>query len=72
MLLASGIKRQADVLVGEPQGEAGNEFAGKRRTRLRDRIWLSQRSVGDRLDEEVGVDAERLGQRDRLGHRLDL
>jgi hypothetical protein len=72
LLLASGIERQADVLVGQPQGEAGGELAGEHPPRLRHRIWRSQRSLVDRVDEELRVDPERLGQGNRLGDRLDL
>src|SRR5918992_5771559 len=68
--LASGIERQCDVLGRESQGEARGELAGERRACLCGRIWRSQRSIVDRLDEELRVEPEGLGQGDRFSHSL--
>jgi hypothetical protein len=72
MPLASGIEREFDVLETESQREARSEIPTDHGPSLRDGVRRSQRPVGDRLDEEVRVDSQRLGQGDRLGDCLDL
>ena len=67
---ASGIEREPNVLERESQSEARDELAGKRRARLCHGIGRSQRSVVDRLDEELRVKPERLGQGDRFSYYL--
>jgi hypothetical protein len=59
------------VLGGEPQAEARLEVAVDHRPALGAQVAHVERPVRDRIEQELGVEAERLGERDRLCHALD-
>ena len=65
-----GLEREAGVLDRELEREGGRELALDHHRPLELGVGRADRAAVDRLQERPRVDAERLGQRDRLRERL--